>query len=86
MSETLCTCTDPNCIDAHDCEPAPCVYEMWYTGEKAETLAFADNPQEVIAEINNFTKNAPEDFPGWKIRNRVEKKTVAAPAFFTQWA
>jgi hypothetical protein len=64
MSETLCTCTDQNCIAAHDVETAEkAAYKMWF---------------------KNLTQNAPEDFPGWQIRNRAAKTTVSAPKFFAE--
>jgi hypothetical protein len=85
MTETLCTCTSRDCLNAHDCEDKA-KFKIWFKGEYSDTLTFADTEQEVIDAIEDLTKSAPEDFPGWQIRNRAAKTTMSAPKFFAQCA
>lgn len=87
MTETLCTCTDQNCTAGHDIETAEqATYVFWFKGEYHETLAFADSLDEAIAEIRSFVADAPEDIPGWIIKNRATGRKQTADKLLAQCA
>jgi hypothetical protein len=87
MNTTTCTCADRNCTETHDIETAErATFKIWFTGEMAETVTFADTAAEAIAEIRNLTADAPQDLAGWRIRNRATKTTLPAPKFIQQAA
>lgn len=84
MSETLCTCTDTNCTEAHDNEDFA-TYVIWFKGEYSDTMTFADTMDEALTEIQGFVSDAPEDLPRWIVKNRSTKQRQTADKLFAQY-
>lgn len=80
MSE-ICTCKDPNCPEAHDCEETPATYSFWFKGEYWGTLASEDTPAAVISEITGLAET-PDEYGTWIVKDTVTGQRWTADKFF----
>lgn len=56
----------------------------WYDGEKKETYCHAEYLSDMVIEIQDMTANAPEDLPGWRIKNLKTGEVLTGTEFLAR--
>lgn len=75
MTETTTLTEEPELIHR---------YGYWFDGQKRGTYCEAETVENVVIELQDLTADAPEDLPGWRVKNLKTKETWTGTEFLAR--